>query len=387
MRVLFISKPIVPPFHDGTKCLVRDISLSLQRVKPVVLSSQAAPPLGDVELIRIYGSSGGFTPALSQNLRAAAWVLLKSRADVWHFVFAPNSRTSRVGRFLRAARDVPVVQTIASPPRSFDDIDTLLFGDVVVAQSHWTRGQVIGAYEKQRLTPPRLVVIPPPVPSHLTRTAQETARVRAELGILPDAPMFVYPGDLEVSSGARVSADIAKRVAHEVPGAITVFAYRRKTARAEVIAEKLRAELDPTSTRVVGSLTDVLSLIASATALIFPVDDLWGKVDLPIVLLEAMVLGVPVLALGRGPLVDLNATSLIPTLNVDAWVSRLSKLAQDPEARRTLRDVQRKTVLDRHSTAHVARAYEELYLELGSERGVRLKERSSHRDNHLSIGK
>ncbi|HEY8945484.1 MAG TPA: hypothetical protein VIM73_14545, partial [Polyangiaceae bacterium] len=154
LRVLFVSKPIAPPFHDGTKCLVRDIASSVTRVQPVVLSTPDAPPLGSAQQVPIYGTSGAFTPALAQNLRAAAWVLLRSRADVWHFVFAPNSRTSRVGRFLRAARDVPVVQTIASPPRSFDDADALLFGDVVVAQSRWSMNQVVRAHERKNLSPP-----------------------------------------------------------------------------------------------------------------------------------------------------------------------------------------------------------------------------------------
>ena len=38
-----------------------------------------------------------------------------------------------MGAWLKRIRGVPVVQTIASPPRDFDKPQTLLFGDVVVA--------------------------------------------------------------------------------------------------------------------------------------------------------------------------------------------------------------------------------------------------------------
>src|SRR3712207_6253564 len=141
MRVLFVSKPIAPPFHDGTKCLVRDIALNLTRVEPVWLSSRGSKAnelSASVRSVPVYSDAGSYTPAFAQSLRAAAWVLLRSDADVWHFVFAPNARTSRAGRLLKRARSVPVVQTIASPPRSFAAVDDLLFGDVIVAQSRWT---------------------------------------------------------------------------------------------------------------------------------------------------------------------------------------------------------------------------------------------------------
>lgn len=369
VRVLFISKPIVAPFHDGAKCLVRDIALSVTRVDPVLLSSREAPPIGESrrppELVPLYAGAGSFAPALADNLRAAAWVLLRSRADVWHFVFAPNPRTSRAGAWLRRIRRVPVVQTIASPPRVFEDLDTLLFGDVVVAQSQWTRQRVLDAFERCGQRPPVIRVIPPPVPTELTRSPDRALAIRAQLGIPAEAPMFVYPGDLEVSQGARVTAELSRRLAARVPGAITVFAYRRKTPRADAIAAQLAAELDPACTRLIGEVPDVLDLIAGATAVVFPVDDLWGKVDLPIVLLEAMVLGVPVVALGQGPLLDLSFASLVPSLDIEAWVSTVAALAEDPAARQALCARQRRGVLERHARSVVASAYEDLYLALG----------------------
>jgi phosphatidylinositol alpha-1,6-mannosyltransferase len=370
VRVLFISKPIAPPFHDGTKCLVRDVATSLTRVEPMVLATRSAPPLtgaaGNVELVPIYDDAGDYAPGLVQNLRACAWVLLRSRADVWHFVFAPNPRASAVGRWLRRARKVPVVQTIASPPRSFDRIDELLFGDVVVAQSEWTRRMVLASYTARRASAPRIVVIPPPVPLELEYRAERAQRARSELGIPSSAPLFVYPGDLEFSSGARVTAEIAKQIVARVPGAVIVFAYRKKTDRAEGVARRLADSLDPAVTRVVGSLPDVLELIAGATGVLFPVDDLYGKVDLPIVLLESMVLGVPVVVFDQGPLADLDAARRLSTLDPEAWVTVLAELAREPALARAQAERQQRAVRERHGARAVAHAYEELYLELAS---------------------
>jgi glycosyltransferase involved in cell wall biosynthesis len=265
-------------------------------------------------------------------------------------------------------RGRPVVQTVASAPRSFDGIENLLFGDVIVAQSRWTEGQILAAYERAQRPPPDLHVIPPPVPGPMLRSEAEARAARRALRIPEGAPLFVYPGDVEVSRGAQVTSEIAQRLAHEVPGAVTVFAYRNKSAEAAPAAERLRQRLTGLEVRFAATLPDILALIASATAVVFPVDDLWGKVDLPIVLLEAMALDVPVVAYDHGPLAELDGAELLPSLDPDEWVRALKPLVDFPAAREERAERQRRGAFAASLAPRVARAYEELYLALGAER-------------------
>lgn len=372
-RVLFVSKPIVPPYHDGTKCLVRDISLRLERVTPVVMSTDDTPelpravdvPTGASPIrIPVYASSGGFAPAIGGNLRAALWLLLRSRDDLWHFVFAPNPRTSRVARALRRVRRVPVLQTIASPPREFRNIDSLLFGDVVVAQSEWTRRQV----ETFATRPWRIEVIPPPVGPIAERTPAARARARQEIDVEPGVPLFVYPGDIELGNGAeRVRAAVTE-IVRLVPNAVVVFAYRRKTTRAAEVAGSLERALPRASVRFSDRTSDVLALVAESRAVLFPVDDLWGKVDLPIVLLEAMTLGVPVIAAERGPLAELGGVAHVDPDDALALATRARELHEREDLRAPMIEAARAHVRERHAARVVARRYEELYLELLGER-------------------
>ncbi len=267
-RVLFISKPIAPPFHDGSKCLVRDVATHLTRAQATVLSTPgasqlvAAPGALPVRTAVAYGAPGGFTPALSANLRAACWVLLRSRANVWHFVFAPNAPTSGAGRLMKRVRRVPVVQTVASPPRSFADPGSLFFGDIVVAQSAWTREAIESSYDSAGLRAPRLAVIPPPVPELAAPSADAVARVHAELALTSEQRYLLYPGDLETSSGGSASAELAERVPSALPNLLTVFAYRRKTPRAAEIASQLSARLPASHSRFVENARDILALVA-----------------------------------------------------------------------------------------------------------------------------
>jgi phosphatidylinositol alpha-1,6-mannosyltransferase len=368
--VLFVSKPIAPPFHDGSKCLVRDVARHLTQVEPIVLSTPGAPSLSAapgaraVRSVAAYGAPGGFTPAFSANLRAAAWVLLRSRASVWHFVFAPNARTSSAGRFLKRARRVPVVQTVASPPRSFADPQSLFFGDVLVAQSAWTRAAIESSYEGSGLRAPRMAVIAPPVPDLQTPSVADVERVRRELRLEPTQRYVLYPGDLETSSGAEGTAALAARLPSALPGVVTVFAYRRKSPRAAEVAAHLAARLPVATTRFVENAPHILALLAGAAAVVFPVDDLWGKVDLPIVLLEAMALGVPVIALDQGPLCDLAGVVKVPNLEVNGWQAAVASVVGQAARATEIAAAQRAALDERHRAPVVARAYEDLYLEL-----------------------
>lgn len=350
--------------------MVRDVATHLTRVEPTVMSIPGAPPLTAfpgstaVQTASAYGAPGGFTPAFSANLRAASWVLLHSRAHVWHFVFAPNARTSGAGRLMKRLRSVPVVQTVASPPRSFADPERLFFGDVVVAQSTWTRESIESSYESSGLPAPRLAVIPPPVPDLTEPSVADVQRVRRELGLAPSQRYLLYPGDLETSSGGEASAALAERLPPAVPDVVLVFAYRKKTARAPEIAARLAARLPKAHTRFVADTPDILALVRGAAGLVFPVDDLWGKVDLPIVLLEAMALGVPVIALDQGPLRDLRGVLKVPSLDVNAWLDALIRLLNDEAQRLRVATEQRAALEEHHRPGVVARAYEDWYLEL-----------------------
>jgi phosphatidylinositol alpha-1,6-mannosyltransferase len=109
---------------------------------------------------------------------------------------------------------------------------------------------------------------------------------------------------------------------------------------------------------------NILALLAGGAAVVFPVDDLWGKVDLPIVLLEAMALGVPVVALDQGPLRDLGGVVKVPDLGVDRWLRDVTTLIGDRARVQSVVTAQRASLHERHRAEVVARAYEDLYLEL-----------------------
>lgn len=364
-KVQFVSKPIVSPFRDGSKCLVRDLCLHLEGVEAHVMGTRdAAPELGNrVVSHAVYGGSGGFSPALRQNLQAALFLLATRRADLWHFVFAPNPLSSRVGGALRKMRGVPTVQTIASPPRSFESPEKLIFGDVAVAQSEWTKQQLVSAFVSENKQPPRIEVIYPPAPEVVTPSEEEMNEVRSAFGCHGAQPLFVYPGDLEVSRGARTVVELSRRIREHVPFARVVIAYRDKTSHAGLRAEELADQCNLEVVRFGCNVKNIHALVAAATAIVFPVDDLYGKVDLPIVLLEAFRLGTPVLALDEGPLKSLEGALRLPN-DQDRWLAEMSRLALDGRAYELQREMGYRAIEHHYAPTLVAQRYQRIYRDL-----------------------
>lgn len=354
--VLFVSKPVVPPWNDGSKNLVRDVTSHLKKVSPIVLTDGTSSALpAHVRCDNVYVTSGAFTPALEANARVFGRLVLGERSSAWHFVFAPNPASSYAARAARRLGRMrgPVFQTIASAPKSFQGVEPLLFGDTLIVLSEHTKARLVAAGIARRIH-----VIPPCAALSVAPTRDEA---RKALDLPRTDVIALYPGDYEVSTGARTVAKAAAGLAAK--GVRTVFACRAKTARADAArkdVEALHAGVTPAPLHV-GEVKNMSHWIAAADVVLFPVDELYGKVDLPLVLLEALALGKPVVVAGGGPLPELGIGKVVPPREAEALVSAaLEQLNAPPDP----------ATLVAHYRAHfspevVAAKYDALYEESG----------------------
>jgi glycosyltransferase involved in cell wall biosynthesis len=312
----------------------------------------------------IYATPGRFAPGLAQNARVVRRLLTGDAQDLWHFVFAPNPASSTVARVASRSRRLlgwkgRVVQTIASAPRSFDGVAQWIFGDAVVVVSEWMRGRLLGAGVKRDVR-----VIPPCAEAPRTPTEEAKRDVRKKLGI-GAAPIVLYPGDYEVSHGAATVARAVATLAREAPDARVVFACRAKTpksAEARAGVEKALAVaglLD--RTRHAGEVDDMAALLAASSVVAFPVDDLYGKVDVPLVLLEALSLGVPIVAARGGPLEALASARFVEPEDAAALAAEIVRYLREPAAARAAAKEGEALFASRFTPRVAAAAYDDVY--------------------------
>jgi glycosyltransferase involved in cell wall biosynthesis len=366
-EVLLVSKPIAPPWHDSSKNLVRDLATNMQRHTPIVLSranTQLDMPRARVEALYAE-AGGGFSPGLRENARVLARLLRSERRALWHFFFAPNPKTSRVARWSARIRAARTLQTVCSAPRADIDIAAVLFAERVVVLSEHTRTRCLAAgvaSERLRLIRPSVPALTPVAPEH-------AAEVRAQLGLPIDRPLIVYAGDLEFGRGA----DLALEAHADLPRSLEAFlimACRAKTPRAQEREVALRArtrELGIDDAVVfMGETPFIHRLLSVADLVTLPTDTLYAKMDMPLVLVEAMALARCVLV-GQGtPAEELASDGgaiSVPTER--AAVSAMTRALLDDRARREQLGARARLVALRdYDARHMAAQYERLYDEL-----------------------
>jgi glycosyltransferase involved in cell wall biosynthesis len=265
-------------------------------------------------------------------------------------------------------RHATTVQTVCSAPHATADLRSLLFADRTVVLSRKTEQRVLAA----GLDPARVRRIAPAVEALPLVEPEMRARDRRALGIDAQQALIVYPGDLEFSQGAeRVVAAHAR-----LPAAAAVqlaMACRRKTGAAVERERALRALSAQLGTaaqvRWLGEVADMHALLRAADVVALPAEDLFAKLDYPLVLIEAMLLERAVLVVEGTSAAELAegeaAVSCAPT--TAAVAAQLERLICDRSLREALGQRARAAALGRHDPAAMAQSYETVYEELLAE--------------------
>jgi len=362
-----VSKPVAPPWNDSSKNLVRDIARNLRRHEAILMTHAGrGPELDAIASAPVYPAKRArFAPALADNARVLAHLIAGRGYDAWHFFFAPNPRTSLVGRLAARVRRMPTLQTVCSAPAAGSDLRALLFADRNVVLSKYTESLALRA----GVDPAKLRCIPPAVAPLERMPDEAVSKIRVELDLRPERALIVYPGDLEFSSAAELSlrAFAELRSGHD---ATLVLACRKKTAAAHAHEQRLRA-----LARELGIEQDIAwldetarihELLAVADVVALPAETLYAKMDLPLVLIEAMWLARPVVVAEATPASELaeGGAALAVAPQVASLAHALDRLLSSPSARLELGARARATAQARFHPAHVAAAYEALYDEL-----------------------
>jgi hypothetical protein len=364
-RILFVSKPLEPPWNDSSKNLVRDLALGLERHEARALGRKGGPEqLGRVSIEPVHPAGrGAFSSGLAEQARVLYRLLRGERADLWHFFFAPNPKTSTAARAAAAARRVRTLQTVCSVPKESADLRSVLFAERVVVLSRHTEARFLAAGIERG----RVVRIPPAAPPLEPLTPAERASARQAFGVPESAPLVVYPGDLEFGSGALLSVEAHARLA---PDTWLALACRPKTQRAASAERDLRLRVEKlgTAARVVftGETPHILELVGAAEVVALPSEVAYAKMDYPLVLLEAMALARPVVVAQGTPAAELadggGALALPPS--ADGLTTALRELLDDGARRAALGARALERARSDYGRSAMARAYEQLYDEL-----------------------
>jgi Glycosyl transferases group 1 len=365
--VLLVSKPIVPPWHDSSKNLVRDLATNMQRHTPWLMSQPGASldmPRARVEALYPLRTSG-FAPGLQDNARVLRRLMFGKRVGLWHFFFAPNPKTSTVGAIAARVRGMRTVQTVCSAPRQDVDPQRVLFSDRVVVLSRHTERRFLDA----GIAPERLRLIRPSIAPLSVPSDERRRALRADLGWSDSRPVVVYAGDLEFGCGADLAIEGHRGLAASLDAQL-VMACRAKTPQAKerekVLRSKVVAQGQGERVTWLGETPRIHDILAAADVVTLPTDTLYAKMDMPLVLVEAMAMGRAVIVGEGTPAVELTeggAAVAVPT-RAEAVVEATQRLLEDPAARDALGARAHVAATERYGAPRMAVEYEKLYDDL-----------------------
>jgi glycosyltransferase involved in cell wall biosynthesis len=261
-------------------------------------------------IVHTHTSKAGFIGRLAAVIARAPAVIHQPHGHIFYGYYSPRRTAVFTALERQAARWTDRIITLTDRG----------------AQEHLARG--IGRAEQY-------VAVPSGVPTaELRAAAPPRGEARARLGLDPDAFIVVGLGRLVAIKGFDLLARALPAVVAQIPSARVLLvgdgaerAHLGAIAASMGVAERLR---------MTGETTDVASYLAAADVVAVPSrNEGMGRV-----IVEAMALGLPVVATAVGGIPDVvtdgECGRLVEPEDVDALAAALIELGRDPALRRKL---------------------------------------------------
>lgn len=310
---LIISKPLRPPFRDGSTVLLRDLVQHMPPGRALAYLGDPGEPLrpdGD----RVIGAPpAGYQPTFADKQRALAAMLRHPGLPV-HLSFTPGKATATVVSALRRLQPRRLfVQSLMSSHGAESWAPLLRPLDAVVALSDGTARRLRDA----GVPAAKVATIRPAVAAC---PADPPAEVAARRRLL-------YAGDLEPDIAARLVA--LARAAAGSGWSLTLACRPKAEGDAEaraLLQRELAGELAAGQVELLAEVADMDALYRRSALQLFAATHTRRKVDLPLALLEGLARGVP------AAIVDVSPAAELLQVGAEAGLRAGLAVPAEPEA-------------------------------------------------------
>jgi O-antigen/teichoic acid export membrane protein len=359
---LLTSHPVGPPWDGADTNLARALLTASIGVDFTFVGSRedTTPwPEGHRRRAVPYGRHEPNTP---QQLRLLARLSRERPGeDLVHMIITFRESVLKE----RALRALPLVResrlVVTCPSGYHLPLPLLRSARAVVAVSHRTEQAL------RRAGLDQVHRIPPGVDVDWFSPAPRSAGERL-LG-LGARPTILFAGHYDVGGGLESALDVLERMRSRVPSIRLLTAMRRRPGRSDdrrrtEIAARVRARGLAESIVELGPAANIRAALHSSVAAIFQPLAVGLKMDLPMVLLEALACGRPVVvspADSLGELADGSRAVVVEEPARGGTIDHLERLVTDPAYARACGAAARELALRRYAAADMAAAYADLY--------------------------
>lgn len=369
-KVLLATRPIVPPWDEASKNFAYFLGKTVTGHELTLLGTRQAslPELPATATLAPVYRSNHF------GLREKADLFRYLRGhrgafDITHYLFTPTRLNIGVIRALArpiASKTIQTVATLRTDLYSPRTLRKLLFADHITVYTDATKKKLndLGLTNVERIYPGI------DLDRYQPRAKSQTVLDQYQLST--DDFLVVYPGEY-----TRLGATdyLVETLIRHFTGAIAepfvfLFACRIKNEADRVKREEVRERfreagcLDRIRFDEGDATSDMAAVYNTADVVAFPVGDLRGKFDVPLIIIEAYASGKPVI------LSDLEAfrefskdaiSATIPRLDGEALIEKILYLKHNPDQAREIGRSARGYAEAHFDLRETAKHYEDLY--------------------------
>lgn len=294
-KVLLLTRPICPPWDEASKNFAYFLAKNVRGVDFGILTCKEELNLGEnVEQIPIYSSA-------KFNLKSKLELLKFLRKDerlfsIFHLLFTPTRLNTFLIKFFSKIRNVRTIQTIATLREdlySDEKIRKNIFADAVITYSDHSKQKLesLGFQNVRRIYPGIDLEKYSPAPKNLATL---------ELFNLDQNDFILtFPGEYTRLGGVDHIIEAFRKIEGRIKEAKLVLALRVKNKadflkKKQIMKEIAGTELDG---KIVftDTFSDMPKIYNLSDVVLFPVSDLNGKFDVPLVVPESQACEKPVI--------------------------------------------------------------------------------------------
>ena len=367
-QILLATRPLVPPWDEASKNFAYFLAKSITKHHVSILTT----PTWLTDLPANITQIPCYTKTeldFSEKLRLlAALRSLRSKFDITHYLFTPTRKNTSLINFFSRPTHGKTIQTIATlredlyGPKQWKQ---LLFANHIVVYSEYSKKKLeaIGFTNVTRIYPGTDL--------HYYSPQTKSPEALAHFNLSPQDFVVTYNGEYARLGATDMLVDwlIEYYRSHPDSNMKFVFACRVKKHEDDrlkkiEVTERFTAAGILDRIRFTDTYADMPALYNLADIVIFPVNDMRGKFDVPLVIIEAYACGRPVI-LSDLPIFQEFANDqicvTIPRGSKEALTKQIDRLKADPSTRETLGRNARAFVEQHFDLQNTVMSYEQLY--------------------------
>ncbi|MDP3982651.1 MAG: glycosyltransferase family 4 protein [bacterium] len=291
-QILYITRPIGPPWNEGSKNFIFNLVQYIARYDYVINLPTADNNISIDNLHCCYfPNADKLTLGVKIKL---FWLLVTTKATIVHLLFVPTTFTSIFIKIIYGIKKFKIVQTISSLEKHTDKyIHNNIYGDQIICFSHST-AKILQEHAVSNIN-----VIPPGVKIPDYDISKKEKRI-------------AFLGELYRMESYQMLIEIIDILRHKLPAYSIYLGIRTSTKpiQEKQLKNKLKNRYrDDDKIRIIGDIPNINKFLAKTKLVIVPAKKTSGKFDLPLVLIESLASGTPIVISPIKPMSEISPYS------------------------------------------------------------------------------